>query len=65
MSRALRAFGVKKTKVRKFDGENYRLHSDHFTLSQAEREATKLRSKGWKARIVKVLGLYAVYKRRK
>lgn len=51
-------------KTRVFDGQRFRLHDDYLKHSTAEWEASKLRSKHWKVRIVKRLGLYGVYKRR-
>lgn len=51
-----------KTKV--FNGERYRLHNDYLKLSEAEWQAGKLRSRGWRVRTVRQLGLYGVYKRR-
>ncbi len=51
-----------KTKV--FGGKRYRLSNDYLKRETAEWEVGKLRSKGWKVRIVKQLGLYGVYKRR-
>lgn len=51
-----------KTKV--FGSERYRLHNDYLKSSEADWQASKLRSKGWRVRIVKQLGLYGVYKRR-
>ena len=48
-------------KTRVFDEKRYRLHDDYLKSSQADWEAGKLRSKGWKVRIVKLLGLYGVY----
>jgi len=65
MGSVLKAFGLKCADTRKFNGETYRLHSDHLSLSRADLEAHRLRSRGWKARVVDVLGVYAVYKRRK
>jgi len=52
-------------KARKFNGEVYRLHDDYLKSSMADWQASKLRSKGWNARVVKAFGLYGVYKRRR
>lgn len=51
-------------RTRVFDGKQFRLHDDYLKLSTANWEAGKLRSKGWKVRVVKLVGLYGVYKRR-
>ena len=51
-------------KTRTFDEEKFRLQNDYLRQGTAEWEASKLRSKGWKVRIIKLLGLYGVYKRR-
>ena len=51
-------------KTRIYDGKRYRLYNDYLKLDTAEWEAGKLRSRGWKVRITKILGLYGVYKRR-
>ena len=51
-------------KVRTFNGKRYKLHNDYLKSSTAEWEAGKLRSRGWKVRVIKQLGLYGVYKRR-
>jgi hypothetical protein len=51
-------------KTRTFNNKRFRLHGDYLTLSKAEWEANKLRSKGWKVRVIKLFGLYGVYKRR-
>jgi len=51
-------------KTRIFNGKRYRLSNDYLKYDTAEWEASKLRSKSWKVRIVKQLGLYGVYKRR-
>jgi len=51
-------------KTRIFNGERYKLHDDYLKWDTAEWEAGKLRSKGWKVRMVRILGLYGVYKRR-
>ena len=51
-------------KTRMSAGKKYRLHDDYLKLHMANWEASKLRSKGWSVRIIKLLGLYGVYKRR-
>lgn len=51
-----------KTKV--FDGQRYRFYNDYLKKDNAEWEASKLRSRGWRTRITKLLGLYGVYRRR-
>jgi len=51
-------------KTRTFDGKRYSLYNDYLKKSTAEWEASKLRSKGWSVRTVKLLGLYGVYRRR-
>jgi len=51
-----------KTKV--FDGEQYRLHNDYLKKSTADWQASKLRSKNWRVRVVKLVGLWGVYKKR-
>lgn len=51
-----------KTKVIK--GKTFRLHNDYLRHDTAQWEGEKLRSKGWTVYIVKILGLYGVYKRR-
>lgn len=51
-------------KIKVFGGKRYRLYDDYLKGDTAEWEAGKLRSKGWKVRIVKQLGLYGVYRRR-
>ena len=54
--------GLPKTKM--FFGENYRLHDSYLNYDEARWQLGKLRSDGWKAWMAKVLGLFAVYKRR-
>ena len=51
-------------KTRTIDGKRYRLYNDYLKRDTAEWEAGKLRSKGWNVRIIKLLGLYGVYRRR-
>lgn len=51
-------------KTRIFRGKRYRLHESYLKYYQAEMEVRKLKGKGWKAGIWKVLGLHVVYKRR-
>lgn len=51
-------------KFKVFDGERFRLHGDYLKHGTAVWEGDKLRSKGWRVRIVRILGLYGVYKRR-
>ena len=51
-------------KTRIYDSKRYRLHNDYLRLDTAEWQAGKLRSKGWKVRIARLLGLYGVYKRK-
>lgn len=51
-------------KTMKFSGVVYRLHDDYLKRSTADWEAAKLRSDGWRARVIKLVGLYGVYKRR-
>ena len=51
-------------RTRVVDGKRYQLHSDYLKREQAEWDASKLRQKGWRTRMFKMLGLYAIYKRR-
>ncbi len=50
------------TKV--FEGKTYRLHNDYLKKSQADNTAIMLRGKDWAVRVVRLLGLYGIYKRR-
>ena len=51
-------------KTRIIDGKRYRLYDDYLKKGTADWEASKLRSKDWDVRVVKLLGLYGVYRRR-
>lgn len=51
-----------KTKI--FNGQRYKLHNDYLRQGDAEWAAAKLRSGNWRVRVVRMLGLYGVYKRR-
>lgn len=51
-------------KTRVFKGERFRLYNDYLKRGTAEWEAGKLRSKGWRTKVIRLLGLYGVYKRR-
>jgi len=51
-------------RTRVVDGKRYSLHNDYLKREQAEWDANKLRNKGWTTRMFKILGLYAIYKRR-
>jgi len=54
--------GMPKTMVR--DHKRYLYHNSYLKREQAEWDANKLRQKGWRTRMFKILGLYAIYKRR-
>lgn len=60
-------------KSKKFNGQTYRYHWDYPTRKAAQREANKLREKGWSARVFRWQGiltggvpstLHTVYKRK-
>ena len=51
-------------RTKTYNGKRYSLFNDYLKRDTAEWEASKLRSKDWQVRVVKLLGLYGVYKRR-
>lgn len=50
--------------TRVFNGKRFRIFNEYRDKSVAEREANKLRSKGWNVKIHDGYELYGVYKRR-
>lgn len=51
-------------RTRIIEGKRYKLHDSYLNRSKAVLDGSGLRAQGWNIRLVKVLGLWAVYKRR-